>query len=156
MIIYLFNPQIMNKFIIFLSIFFLPLSASAETVAKEVPSGGVITFISISVVFISLLILYFFYSLAGKLFTGQLKPSCKCSKSKVSKTNAKEEEVALAIAMALDKEMNGEVNAAIALAMHNYLNDCVHDQESFVLTIRPRESAWASKQSTLRTSPTRK
>ena len=37
--------------------------------------------------------------------------------------------------MALDQEMNGEVYAAISMAMHQYLNDTVHDMESYIITI---------------------
>ena len=45
-------------------------------------------------------------------------------------------EEAAAIALALDQEMNGEVYAAIGMAMHQYLNDTVHDMESYIITIR--------------------
>ena len=69
----------------------------------------------------------------------------------MSKTNGqkclkkgKEDEVALAIAMALN-ENNDEVNAAIAMALHKHLDGFVHDEESFVLTIKSKESEWASK-----------
>ena len=40
--------------------------------------------------------------------------------------------------MALDQEMNGEVYAAIAAALNLYMEDSVHDKESFVITIRKR------------------
>ena len=45
-------------------------------------------------------------------------------------------EEAAAIALALDSELNGETYAAIGAALHNYFNDTVHDQESYIITIR--------------------
>ena len=48
--------------------------------------------------------------------------------------------------MALDQEMNGEVYAAISTALHLYMEDSVHDKESFVITIRRKESGWNSKE----------
>ena len=44
--------------------------------------------------------------------------------------------MAAAIAIALDQEMNGEAYAAIAMALHQYLNDTVHDNESYLITIK--------------------
>jgi hypothetical protein len=41
--------------------------------------------------------------------------------------------------MALDQELNGEVYAAIGLALHQYFNDSVHDEESYIITIRRQE-----------------
>ena len=48
-------------------------------------------------------------------------------------------ETAAAIAMALDQEMNGEVYAAIAAALHLYAEESVHDKESFVITIQRKK-----------------
>jgi hypothetical protein len=45
-------------------------------------------------------------------------------------------EEAAAIAMALDRELNGETYAAIGLALHRYLQDTVHDNESYIITIK--------------------
>ena len=41
--------------------------------------------------------------------------------------------------MALDQELNGEVYAAIGMALHQYLNDTVHDNESYIITIKRRK-----------------
>ena len=145
------------KSIITFASLLLPIITFAQNSTSNIPSGGTITIISISVVFSALIILYFFYFLAGKFFTGELKAQFKslrkCKKSKKSKDN--DEEIALAITMALEKENNSEVNAAIAMAMHQYINDCIHDDESYVLSIQPKDSAWANKLSTLRISPNR-
>ena len=63
-------------------------------------------------------------------------------------------EVAAAISMALQSEFGSEVYAAIGLALHEYLQDTVHDNESFIITIRPSEgSQWASKSQGFRRYP---
>ncbi len=49
--------------------------------------------------------------------------------------------------------MNKEVFAAIAYALHEELGKHMHDQESFVLTIKRTPSAWSHKLQTLRTAP---
>ena len=49
--------------------------------------------------------------------------------------------------------MNGEVYAAISLALHLYMEDAVHDNESFVLTINRKQSSWNSKGQNFRQLP---
>ena len=46
--------------------------------------------------------------------------------------------------------------AAIAMALQMEACGIVHDQESFVITIKPTFSAWADRHSTLRQLPERK
>lgn len=115
------------------------LQKSAEIAEKD-PHGSIITLVSIGVVFMALIILYFAYSMIGKIISGHINIPSIIRKAKPSTTLAKRPkqagEVAVAIAMALDKELNGETYAAISLAMHQYLNDTVHDIESYVITIR--------------------
>lgn len=113
------------------------IAKSAEMAEKD-PHGTIITLVSVCVVFVALVILYFAYTFIGKMTSGQISlPSLK-RRSKVaeSSADAPSEEVAAAIALALDQEMNGEVYAAISMAMHQYLNDTVHDMESYIITIR--------------------
>ena len=75
----------------------------------------------------------------------------KAAKAKGGKA---EGEVAAAIAMALDMESNGYTYAAIATALHLYLNDSVHDQESFIITIKPSQSSnWTDRTQTFRRMP---
>ena len=50
-------------------------------------------------------------------------------------------------------ELTNEKAAAIALALHAYLTETVHDKESFTLTIRTAASPWSSKALTLRKTP---
>lgn len=110
---------------------------SAEMAEKD-PHGAIITLVSVSVVFAALVILYFAYTLVGKAVNGNWKQERqKKAKAagKVSKMGPSDEEAA-AIAMALDQELNGETYAAIGLALHQYLNDTVHDNESYIITIK--------------------
>lgn len=108
---------------------------SAEMAEKD-PHGAIITLVSVSVVFVALIVLYFAYTFIGKLSSGGIKFRMpKKEKAAVTK-GAPEGEIAAAIALALDQEMNGEVYAAISMALHQYLNDTVHDNESYIITIK--------------------
>lgn len=112
------------------------LIKSAEMAEKD-PHGAIITLVSVSVVFVALIVLYFAYNFIGKLSSGAIV--LKMPKRKASPKTAKggpTQEEAAAIALALDQEMNGEVYAAIGMALHQYLNDTVHDMESYIITIK--------------------
>ena len=113
------------------------LAKSAEMMEKD-PHGAIITLVSVSVVFFALLILWGAYTFIGKLSSGQIKFPQRKKKAPAPKTagTALDKEVAAAIALALDQEMNGEVYAAIGTALHLYMNDPVHDLESYVITIK--------------------
>lgn len=111
---------------------------SAEMAEKD-PHGAIITLVSVSVVFVALIVLYYAYTLVGKIANGDIgfkgilkrrKPAAASGKKSPS------DEEAAAIALALDQEMNGETYAAISLALHQYLNDTVHDMESYIITIK--------------------
>ena len=109
---------------------------SAEMAEKD-PHGAIITLVSVTVVFVALIILYFAYTFIGKLSSGEIKlkmPEKKAAPKPVKGGPTPEE--AAAIALALDQEMNGEVYAAIGMALHQYLNDTVHDMESYIITIK--------------------
>ena len=111
------------------------LQKSAEMAEKD-PHGVIITLVSVSVVFCALIILYFAYTFIGNLPSGQiLLPQRKPAESKAQATGPTPEEAA-AIAMALDQELNGETYAAIGMALHQYFNDTVHDNESYIITIK--------------------
>ena len=105
---------------------------TSELLQVSDPHGLIITIVSIAVVFSALVVLYFAYSLIGKILNKKV-----VLPKKISGRNPSEEE-AVAIAMALDQELNGEVYAAIGMAMHQYLNDTVHDTESYMITIKRR------------------
>ncbi len=75
-------------------------------VAESDPHGVIITVVSVIVVFAALIVLYFAYSIIGKIANW--------------KTGSKSDEIA----------------AAISLALHEHINDSTHDKESYVITIR--------------------
>lgn len=111
------------------------IEKSAEMADKD-PHGVIITLVSVSVVFIALILLYYAYTLVGKVVNGGLKLKTPAHKTvcKTSVTPSAEESAA--IALALDQEMNGETYAAIGIALHQYMNDTVHDMESYIITIK--------------------
>lgn len=109
---------------------------SAEMAARD-PHGVIITVVSIAVVFTALVVLYFAYTFVGKAVNGKFDwKSLACRFKRKAAKGAPSEEEAAAIAMALDQELNGETYAAIGLALHQYLNDTVHDNESYIITIK--------------------
>ena len=124
------------------------LTAGGDRMMQTDPNGLTLTLISVSVVFAALIVLYCIYSLSGALFSGKFKrerkPSVKASP---------DAEVAAAIALALDMEQDGDTYAAIATAVHLYLNDSIHDVEPGIVTIRRTSSAWSDKALTFRKLP---
>lgn len=109
---------------------------SADMAARD-PHGAIITLVSVSVVFCALITLFFAYTLIGKISSGRFRLPKR--KKKQLKTGTPTPEEAAAIALALDKEMNGETYAAIGMALHQYLNETVHDNESYIITIKRRK-----------------
>ena len=126
------------------------LTAGGDRMAQTDPHGWTLTIISVSVVFAALIGLYFIYSFSGKLFSGQLKPARHAKKKKSASADG---EIAAAIAAAIDMENSGDTYAAIAAAVHLYMNDAVHDYEPLVLTIRHKDTPWETKSLNFRKSP---
>ena len=127
------------------------LTAGADRMLQTDPHGWTLTLISVSVVFVALIILYFLYTLSGNIFSGKVKlPSGQKKSSKTRDMDA----VALAIALALDAETSSEeTEAAIATALHLYMSDAVHDVEQGFITIRRNPASnWAEKQFNFRKS----
>lgn len=127
------------------------LTAGADKMLQTDPHGWTLTLISVSVVFVALIILYFLYTLSGNVFSGKVKlPSGQKKSSKTQDMDA----VALAIALALDAETSSEeTEAAIATALHLYMSDAVHDMEPGFITIRRNPASnWADKQFNFRKS----
>lgn len=127
----------------------------SQKMAHEDKHGFILTIVSVSVVFCALIILWWLFSLLGKV-SGEKKEKCECKKAdkaKVKTSGKITPEIAAAIGLALDQEINGEVYAAISLALHLYMEDAVHDNESFVLTINRKQSSWNSKGQNFRQLP---
>ena len=125
----------------------LLLTAGGDRMMQTDPYGWTLTLISVTVVFSALIVLYFVYSLSGNIFSGKFKRAPK----KVKGTP--DAEVAAAIALALDMEQDGDVYAAIATAVHLYMNDTVHDVEPGIITITRKESGWNNKALNFRKLP---
>jgi len=126
------------------------LTAGGDRMMQTDPHGWTLTLISVSVVFAALIVLYFIYSLSGSIFSGKFKRTPKPRKAVKGSPDA---EVAAAITLALDMENSGDVYAAIATAVHLYLNDAVHDVEPGIVTIVRKESGWNNKELTFRKLP---
>ena len=130
------------------------LTAGGDRMMETDPHGWTLTLISVTVVFTALIVLYFVYSFSGKLFSGELKNAAKKAKRSVIPSEVEgSPEVAAAIALALDMENGGDVYAAIATAVHLYLNDSVHDVEPGIVTIVRKDSAWNNKALNFRKLP---
>ncbi|MBQ6015188.1 MAG: OadG family protein [Bacteroidales bacterium] len=127
----------------------LNMTAGAERMAQTDPHGWTLALIAVTTVFTALVILYFIYSFIGKASNSKV-PRVKRSPRKGSAPDA---ETAAAIAMALEAENGGEVNAAIAMALHLYFNDAVHDIEPGIITFAPRATQWNDKSLTFRKTP---
>lgn len=106
------------------------------------PWGIGMTFVGMAVVFLSLLLLYMlFYNI-----TKALNYRIKLAQKKKGKTIETKE---------VETELSGEVNAAISMALHLYMNE-MHDRESAILTISKvarTYSPWSSKIYGLRQYP---
>ena len=127
----------------------LDMTAGAQRMAETDPHGWTLALIAVSTVFTALVILYFIYGTIGKVANSKV-PRVKRSRKKGS---APDDETAAAIAMALEAENGGEVNAAIAMALHLYFNDTVHDVEPGIITFAPRVTSWNDKSLTFRKTP---
>ena len=128
------------------------LTAGGDRMMETDPHGWTLTLISVTVVFSALIVLYFIYSFSGGLFSGKFKRAPKPKKAVKGTPDA---EVAAAIALALDMECSGDEYAAIATAVHLYLNDAIHDVEPGIVTIVRKESAWNNKELNFRKMPNR-
>ncbi len=130
-----------------------------QKMKEKDPHGWVLTLISVSVVFAALTILAFIFGWIGN--ANKKKALKAAGQSKNMPAHAKggsstnmSPEVAAAISMALTQEFGTEVYAAIAMALDDYLGGGVHDQESFIITIRPSQnSGWNDKAQNFRQSP---
>ena len=128
----------------------LLLTAGGDRMAQTDPHGWTLTLISVTVVFTALIVLYFVYNFSGNIFSGKYKRAPKPKKTAKGTPNA---EVAAAIALALDMENDGDVYAAIATAVHLYLNDSLHDVEPGIVTIVRKDSGWNNKALNFRKLP---
>jgi hypothetical protein len=107
------------------------------------PYGVGMAVIAMSVVFSALVLLYAVFKNTKKLYSINLKKLFSRREEEVETPASAQEEI------------SGEVNAAIALALHMYVN-ALHDHEETVLTIKKvarAYSPWSSKIYGLRNIP---
>ena len=117
----------------------------AHRMGREDPHGWILTMVAVSVVFLALMLLWWLFSMLFRKKDKTPKPS---------RAKGLTPEVAAAISMALEAEFGSEPVAAISMALHEFLNDTVHDNESFIITINPSAtSQWAQKSLGFRRSP---
>ena len=130
------------------------ITAKAEALWQTDPHGWTLTLIAVATVFLGLIILFFIYNLSGNIFSGKYKKAREEKKAKAAAVKAAaapkaagkaDDEVAAAIAMALQMNGGDEVYAAIATALHLHISCSSRVDESFVLTIKPSQSAWGNK-----------
>ncbi len=119
----------------------------SQIMKEKDPTGLVLVLISVSTVFFALLILAIVFGWIGR--SSQRMLGKKARKAEAGMTD----EVATAIALALDQEMGGETYAAIALALHRYLSESCHDSETYRLTIRHQQGGWSNKSLNFRQLP---
>ena len=144
----------------------LNAATKAEAMKEKDPHGGILSLVAVTVVFSALAILWFLFWLffdrpAKKAAEAKNQPPKPKKEKKGKKAGLAEvpagaptDEIAAVIALAMDMEQGGDDYAAIAMAMHLYFSDAVHDNESFVLTMRPKEgSAWNDKKQIFRKLP---
>ncbi len=116
---------------------------TAELFVQYDPIGIGMALVAFSVVMCALALLYFMFKLLSNLF-----------QTKVTVKNKKES--ILAVSNQDDIQvLSGEINAAIALAIHLYRNE-MHDHEEAVITIKKvtkTYSPWSSKLYMLRQTP---
>ena len=107
------------------------------------PLGLILTVIALAIVFLSLTLIYLFFHNFGKQFN-------RFAERKKLIKEGKEDE-----ALKIELSHSGELNAAIALALHLYHSQ-IHDIESFKITINKvsrNYSPWSSKIYGLRRFP---
>ena len=124
----------------------------------------ILALICISVVFTALLILFCVYTIIGSASQyADLKAVGEWVPRKVRRAMRKalkgkkddDAETAAAISMALEAELGGETEVAIATALALHLGYSVHDVESGIVTIPRQASPWADKTLTFRRLPNR-
>ena len=124
----------------------------------------ILALICISVVFFALLVLFCVYTIIGSVSQkADLKAVGEWVPRKVRRAMRKalkgqksaDAETAAAISMALEAELGGEIEVAIATALALHLGHSVHDEESGIVTIPRQASSWADKSLTFRRLPKR-
>jgi glutaconyl-CoA/methylmalonyl-CoA decarboxylase subunit delta len=121
--------------------------------AQNDPYGALMAILGMGFVFLILLLLYSVFSITPRLYAPEFKEwlSSIRRRRKMVKAPEKEEDAKAS----KPEDLSGEVNAAIAAAIHLYRSE-LHDYENTVLTISKVSrtySPWSSKIYGLRNIP---
>ncbi len=119
----------------------LQVSAVSEF-ARNDPYGFIMAMLGMGIVFTILILLYVIFSNTPKLFTQSFKQKLTALFKRKAPEIAAEEEV-----VEPEPDLTGEVNAAIAAAIHLYRSE-LHDFEDTVITMKKVSrsySPWSSK-----------
>ena len=119
-----------------------------ENFKKHDEDGFGMAIIAMSVVFIGLILLYVSFKIVGNIAVKLGKKNAMKAIGITDKAEAKEKNLG---------SHSGEEAAAIAMALHEFMNDA-HDVEDMILTINKVKrsySPWSSKIYTLRQTPKR-
>ena len=108
----------------------LDIATKAAEITARDPHGLILTVVCVSVVFAALLILFLCYSLIGKICQDAEKRT-KAGKGSVKSSGGKD---ASSGSDADDEE--SLIAAAVSIALGDYISGEVHDNESYVITIR--------------------
>ena len=119
---------------------------------EQDPAGLIMTFTAVLVVFAALVMLVLVFRLLGQFFESSKNPKKASTTTAVptsvspSSSSQPSGEALVAISLALQQSLGGqpgEVAAAISLALRSELEQ--HDAESYVLTIRHRQTQWNAR-----------
>ncbi|MCF0176159.1 MAG: OadG family protein [Bacteroidales bacterium] len=126
-------------------------SAKSDYMAATDPYGLIMTLTAVLVVFSALILLHLFFGELGKWFTGKYHlPSCRRRKTDSGTAAAG---TALREETAEDEEA---VCAAISAALEEYSGETAHDNESYLLTIRPGLASTWNGRGLFRKAPDKK
>ena len=121
--------------------------ASASKVEKlktDDPHGFGITLLSMGIVFFCLALLWVFFTLTGKYFKKQDEKKACAAKANFAENVTAEPKAAVAEAKSKPAKVgkaDDAIMAVIGLAIYEYLGG-VHDNESGIITIKPRQTTW--------------
>lgn len=127
-------------------------NAKMEKFARHDSVGVGMAISAMSVVFCGLILLYISFKIVGKISIHMHSRHFQQAKDIVLQQHKEKEMKEKQTAAPACKGNEGEIYAAIAMALHE-MQAQVHDVESLVLTMKRKCSPWSSKYSTLRQMP---
>ncbi len=120
---------------------------AAKTFAQQDPYGFIMAMLGMGIVFTILLLIYLIFSNTPKLFTPAFKQKTKGLFKKKLPEAAEAAADDESDAVVTESDLTGEINAAIAAAIHLYRSE-LHDFEDTVITMKKVSktySPWSSK-----------